>query len=883
MDLYSILGRKIIFFLVLCFGVHAHAQTVKGIVVDIQGKPVEYATIYVVETKMGCSTSESGEFVLSLKAGSYTCVIQHLSYKTITQTIHVPQESYLEIKLEPKTILLQEVKIRAKEEDKAYSIIRRTVAKSPYYQNQLLKYTATFYAKGSLKIKNVPKLITKILEEEIFREGDVYTAESVSEVRVTPEKTEQRVISQRNSLPRTVSIDALNFGYYNIYQNAGGSFVSPVTKDGLSLYHYRWEYSYRDNERLIHHIKVIPRNKSPFTFSGYIDIIDGSWHVYNFDFRASVDVGIVKADIRVKEIFIPIEENVWMPGSMHIASDAKSMGFNGTLSTVYSIQYKDYEANPVLYASNPAVEVLPTASTPQKKAVVSKKSERLTQEITEITQKENLTTRDAIKLVEKIDAKAKEDRKNNPQHDSINPLEVQKRFFMTIDSNANNYDSVLWANYRTVPLSDEELKSFDKKIITDSILSVREKEREERLSQKRLSRKKNFNLFKNKMFSMGIGWQNSTLAFNTVEGFKGGINLYANQRFKDSVRSLRNEINFGYAFGSKHCFLYGTSKWEYNPKRFAFVELSAGKQTCDFNAEQQQGKYAINTVSSLFFRENIIQYYDRIFVDIKHSTEVFNGFQVAVGLLYEQQNPLENRSDYSFFFRKKEYKSNVPNNRYLADNAHYTVSHTTFVLDVSIRYTPKMHYRYSGNGKIKQYAGSKYPSFTLTWKKGINKVLGSDSRFDFLALNIAQKINAGVLKTFGYSISAGGFPYAKSIHFSQFQHFSTNNFWVAFNSFTETFNTMPNYKYSTCQGFVSAHVKYEMPYLVLKYIPGLNKTLITENLHLSFVSNPLTRGYVEVGYSLAKIYFLGYIGVFVGADEFKDVHWSIRAGFSLFE
>ncbi len=880
MSINQILKKKFIFLLILLFSINVYAQILKGKITDVQGNPIEYATVYISEIQMGCVTSESGEFIISLKQGSYTCIIQHLSYQTVNKTVQFPQQSYLEIKMEPKAILLREVNIGSEDEDRAYAIIRKTVAKSPYYEKQLLKYTSTFYAKGTLKIKDIPKLAGKFIEKEAqIRKGDTYTEESISEVVVTPEKNIQKVISKRSSYPESFQIGSSSFGYYNIYKNVNEEFISPVTKRGLSVYRYKWEYSYLDNELLIHHIKVIPRNSNPFTFSGYIDIIDGTWHVYNFDFRGSIDLGIGKANFSIKENFVPVENNVWMPGSLHEVFDAKAMGFGGVMSLTYSIRYKDYEVNPAINSPNPAAEVLPSIPTPEKKPVVSKKSEKLTREITEIIEKEKLSTRDAVKLVDLVEAKNKEDLKNNPRNDSINPLELQRRFFKTIDSNASNYDSVHWANYRTIPLSEEETFSFVQKQIKDSILEERNKEKEELLSQK-----KNLNLFKSKTFNMGIDWLNSVLAFNTVEGFKIGANVYANKRFKDSVTSLNNEVNFGYAFKAKHFFFDVSSKWNYNPKRFASLEIFGGKQTVDFKQKLQNGKYFVNSISSLFFRENLIQYYDRIFVGIKHEIEIFNGFQTSAGLSYEQQRPLDNRSDYSFFFRKKrEYNSNIPDNEYLASNADYVSFHSTFLLDISISYTPKMFYLYYRNGKIKQYIKSKYPTFTLTWKKAISNVFGSNSQFDYLELNIAQNIDFGFLKTLKYSVSTGFFPHAKSIHFSNFKHFESNNFWVVFNQLSGAFNTMYNYRYSTNEWFASGNIKYETPYLVLKYIPGFNKTLITENLHLSILSNPLTKGYVEVGYSLAKIYFIGNIGFFVGFDEFKDVYWSIRVGFSLFD
>jgi hypothetical protein len=187
--------KNFLFFLFLLTCINNYAQTLKGKIIDFQGKPIEYATIYIIETKTGALSSDKGEFILSLDAGRYTCIIQHLNYQTVTITVEIPNTAFLEVKMEFKNILLKEVKISAKDEDKAYQIIRNTVAKSPYYRKQLLSYKANVYAKGTLKAKDVPKsmnLVNKFLKEEDkipIKKNDVFTEESISEVIVSPNKT----------------------------------------------------------------------------------------------------------------------------------------------------------------------------------------------------------------------------------------------------------------------------------------------------------------------------------------------------------------------------------------------------------------------------------------------------------------------------------------------------------------------------------------------------------------------------------------------------------------------------------------------------------------------------------------------------------------------
>ena len=868
--------KKTLILLIILLNINLYGQSLKGIITDTQGKPIKYATIYVHEIQTGTITSENGEFILPLSAGTYTFVIQHLNYQTVTETVEVPKTLSLEVKMTQKTTLLREVRVSAKDEDKAYRIIRNTVAKSPYYQKQLLNYTAHFYAKGNLKVKEIPKLAGKILEKETkIKKGDVYTMESVSEVKASPEKLEQKVLSKRSSLPEIFDIGDMGFGFYQIYRNSNGaSVISPVTREGLSVYRYQLEYSYRDNDLLIHHIKVIPKNNNPLTFSGYIDIIDGTWHVYNLDFKVNIDYGVFKIRLQVKENFVPLEKNVWMPGSLHIIYDVKGMGFNFISNLTHSIQYKDIIVNPILQTLNPAAEVLTPVI--EKKPVVSKKSEKITQDINKITEKEEFTTRDVIKLVELVEAKNKEDLKNNPvQNDSIHPLELPRRFFLTVDSNATKYDPILWEKYRTIPLSEEELTVFEQKRIQDSI--------EEKEKTEKLKLKKEWNFFKKKNLSVGINWQKSTLAFNTVEGFKIGVGVYLDKTFKDSATNLNNEVEIGYAFSAKKMFLTASSQWNYNPRRFASFEIFGGKHTCDFNPEPLFGKYINNSLSSLFFRDNLIHYYDKTFGGLKHKIEVFNGFQTLVGVSYEINHPLENRSDYSFFFKKTRlYKPNIPDNEYLIIDPNYLSHQQAFLTEISLSYTPRMFYRYTKDKKTKYYVRSKFPTFTLSWKKGIKNLIQSNSNFDFLELNITQNIDLKMFKSLQYQLSAGVFTNTKNIHFSQFKHFQSNNFFLAFHPNFGVFHTLPHYQFSTNEWFVLGHLKYETLYLVLKYIPGLNKTLMTENLYLSFLSNPLTKNYLEVGYSLSNIFFIGNIGVFVGFNEFKYAGWNVKVGFTLF-
>ena len=64
-------------------------------------------------------------------------------------------------------------------------------------------------------------------------------------------------------------------------------------------------------------------------------------------------------------------------------------------------------------------------------------------------------------------------------------------------------------------------------------------------------------------------------------------------------------------------------------------------------------------------------------------------------------------------------------------------------------------------------------------------------------------------------------------------------------------------------------MKYTAPYMVLKYLPGLSKTLMRENLSISYLGSRYRKNYTELGYSITELFFLGELGVYAGFDNLK--------------
>ena len=175
------------------------AQVLEGKVTDDAGEPVLFATIFIEETKEGCTTNDNGVFFMSLPAGNYTIRVQHVSYQTDIQQITLPLSSPLHIRLNLKSIILREAVVKAKGEDPAYAIMRRAIAKAPYHRKQFESYHVDNYSKATVFVDNIPKAVKRIAkiggEELPIKTGDVYTFESIS--KISYEKSRSFDVSYR--------------------------------------------------------------------------------------------------------------------------------------------------------------------------------------------------------------------------------------------------------------------------------------------------------------------------------------------------------------------------------------------------------------------------------------------------------------------------------------------------------------------------------------------------------------------------------------------------------------------------------------------------------------------------------------------------------------
>ncbi|MDR2038390.1 MAG: DUF5686 and carboxypeptidase regulatory-like domain-containing protein [Bacteroidales bacterium] len=878
------------FFVVSLFcsllGMKLQAQELKGRITDINGNPVEAASLYIKELKQGTSANDNGSYELKMPEGTYTCIFQCLGYETQTHSVIIGKSTVeLDIFLKEKAYEIAEVIISNKNEDPAYDIMRRAIAMAPYYLNQVSEYKAEVYLKGSLQVDKISGLVKRLAGDQLkeIKEGNTYLEETYNEIEFTaPNKYRQKVLKKTGNIPNQDenSGSIMELVTVSVYDpKAILPNISPLSSSAFTHYKFRYEGFIEEDNRIINRIKIIPRHKGKQVISGYIYIADSYWNVYRVDVTGQFPIG---GDYRVQIYFNEVNDNIWLPVTHRIDFNGSILGNKGVFRYNSSVKYHHVEESTsikkpdvLLQAEQQRKAVQNSDAYLAEAEITNKAAGKVNKEIREILEKDDLSNREAYKLARLMQ---KETGTKEKKKESLNLSETYyDDYKVEMDSAANKRDTVPWDMIRPVPLMPNELKSYQEKATLKIPLS------NDTLARKNKPAKNIFqtggkilwgtDIHLGKAGTLGYrGLRSSKLGFNTVDGFYIGLRL---PYYKDFGKSpMENRLSITpeviWAINRKKVMWEVKSDLSYAPLRRGNLSVIVGHKSTDFNG--LLGMLPLkNTISSLFFRRNYMKLYDQEFAHVNNRIDIANGLQLDMTLLYSKRRMLENHSDYSFFYQdSREYTSNEPkNNELTLPLTHHT--NTSFNLHVN--YTPRFFYRIDRANR-KRMVRSDFPTFYAGWRKGLKDVLNSDSDFDLLYGGIAQTIETGIMQHFKYVVGAGTFVNRKNIYFPDYVHFRTAEIPIVINQIGDkTFNLLEYYRFSTSDKYLEAHAYFSTPYLMLKYLPFFRDRLWSEGLQVNYLYTPEIKNYMEIGYTIGLIW---HVGFFVGFENFEYRSMGVR-------
>ncbi|MEN9998619.1 MAG: hypothetical protein RI922_1609 [Bacteroidota bacterium] len=186
-------------------------------------------------------------------------------------------------------------------------------------------------------------------------------------------------------------------------------------------------------------------------------------------------------------------------------------------------------------------------------------------------------------------------------------------------------------------------------------------------------------------------------------------------------------------------------RYRYAPFHFGTVNFQFSQ---DFDAIR-----SYDAITQIYKRENFIEATQG---SVGNSYELFNGFYWDVNAEFSERRSIDGYKFVTLFDKA------IPNNE-PSDFKTYQA----FVATTTISYTPKQ--KYMREPKKKVLLGSSYPTFYVTYERGIPKLFGSEVDHEYGRAGMMQTFKIGTLGTSSYHITTGKFLSSKNLYMADFK------------------------------------------------------------------------------------------------------------------
>ena len=804
--------KKVYLLLFLLITAFTNAQ-IRGTITDKKGTPLSLVTVLEENTYNGTSSNDQGNYELNIKkTGKHTIVFQYLGFKTQKITVTIDKFPFSQnVQLAEESLSLSEVVINQKD-NPANAVIRQAIASKKENSQKTARFKADFYSRGILKVKDLPK---KILGQKVgdldgavdsTGTGIIYLSETISKIIFEkPDNLKELIIASK------VSGDSKGFSYntarstiYDFYDNTldfNSKIISPIADNGFNYYRYKLEGTFQDeNNLMINKIKVIAKRDAEPVFEGYIYIVEDSWAIY------AVDLDI--KGYRMHQDFVDVmklKQNFsYNTNNKTWAKNTQSLEFS---AGIFGIKFNGKFS--YVYSNY------------EFEKTFAKKT--FTNEI------------------------------------------------VSFENNSNKKDTLFWNKIRPIPLTIEENTDYVKK---DSVRIVRNS----KTYLDSIDKKGNKIKFLSPI--TGYSWKNSSekksfrydgllnlssFSFNTVQGWNldSGFSVRNWKEEEENGKSTSISTKFNYGFSDDRLRFTADYYHRFNNQNYATLTVFGGNKVNQFNPGEPIAKF-INTISTLYFKDNYMKLYNKEFAGATYGQDVGNNFYLKGTLEYQQRKPLFNSTDYTFIKSADVYSSNNPllpdDDLIPAFEQHHLTKATVFA---RINFGNKYISRPDGKLNIRN---NDYPTLTFGYE---NAFASNEKKYEYqlFTSQVQYDFDAGNKGTLGINLKAGTFINGDNISFVDYKHFNGNRTHVGTSArYLNVFNLMPYYSNSTNKSYFEAHLEHNDKGYVMNKIPLLSKLQSTLVLGFHSLAVPDRKPYTEftvgldnLGFGKLKLFRLDYV------------------------
>lgn len=806
--------KHVLLLLLLLTGTISFAQ-VKGRITRKNGEPVSFAGITVKGTYNSTSSNEDGSYSLNVSKGHHTLLFQSLGYKTREiETDASSQPVTLNVILEEEQFILNEVVI-TNENNPGEQIMRFAIANRKTNSERTKAYEADFYSRGILRLQNVPD---KILGQKVgdmgasldkSGNGILYLSETVSHIKYEkPGKIHERVIASKVS-------GEDNGMSYNNAQAA--------------------EFDFYDNYLSFNVNAVSPIAENAFNYYKYQ--LESTFYTNNHQLINKIKVTPKREKEPAFNGYIYIVEDSWQLYGVDLSIKGSQIG-KDLLNTLNIKQNFGYNSQEKTWTKN--TQILDF---------------------------------DAGLFGVGFNGRFSSVYSNYVLNPGFGPktftAEIQR-----FEDGANNQPDTYWSKNRPIPLTQEEITDYRRK---DSLQEVTGR----KSHMTAMDRERN----RFKWLSTPIGyvyynteknWQVSytgivrRLGFNTVQAYNLAPGFYFTKHNPDKQTYTTIGTDLNYGFAEQRFRATGTISHKFNNFSKRIITLKGGSSIEQFNPENPINRI-VNSISTLFFKDNYMKLYDNNFLRLSYEEEIINGLYLYGTAEYTRKRSVFNNTKFSTLKDAyKPYTSNNPLLLYDDDTRYDNVTpafekHHMYKVSLATRISFGQKYRTRPNGR-ETIPNDKYPRIFLKYEKGFASSI-DDYNFDHLSAKVNYDLTVGNKGELGISFRTGKFFNSENIAFTDYRHFNGNETHVGKSErYLNVFNFLPYYSHSTNDQYFEGHLEHNFKGFLTNSIPLFNKL----NYHLvagyHILATPERNPYSEftigldnVGWGKARFFRIDYI------------------------
>lgn len=338
-------------------------------------------------------------------------------------------------------------------------------------------------------------------------------------------------------------------------------------------------------------------------------------------------------------------------------------------------------------------------------------------------------------------------------------------------------------------------------------------------------------------------------------GTRIATNFYLSKRYKSRKNiTLRTELSYGI----RNKDMQGTVSFSklYNPFSRGTYWISVGR-----------------SFGQIFEGDAWINQLKRSNVYLKEGIEFSHSLELANGLVLRNRFEISGRKTVAGYTTNDKVDSllgtTLTNNR-----AVYFPSYNAFYNTIGLDFTPRQ--KYIREPKEKVILGSAWPTFSVTWRRGVKGVLNSEIDFDYLEYGISQHLKMGLAGEANYSFISGKFISKKDLRLVDYKFMRQGDPFL-FSNPTKSFQALDS-SFPIFKRFYEGHYLHQFHGSILNKIPLLKKLNLLEVAGGGILYAPERNlKYAEAFFGIEKIirfwrerYKIGTYVVGSVANQFKN-------------